>query len=244
MKLAVCVYGQPRSWRYTTEWILNQYTHPDVEVDYFCAIKDYQNDRTVAPEEIAALIDAYKPVRHEVISRGEYLGRANYSFYYKSMFAPIGLKNIHEARTHAQYDAVAFQRLDAMTGPDRNWLDRMLLPLEQTNTVHTFRADTMFFGRSGMATGMDDSLIIGDARSMDLVGAMLINTIHTPHQYDRTLLTPHNIMTNLCRDNNITIRDHEHLRTTIVREQTCVDVFGKKIPTIANIAKKWKKLEW
>ena len=137
MKIAVCLYGQPRTALYCAPWIKEWFNvSPDTEIDYFLHTRDYNtyintegdpdiyDPIVVNQAQLNNIIDIYRPKKYEISNyKDERKTIANrkiqnvYSNMYYSMSSSLRLKKEYELETGELYDYCFMHRLDAIVGP-------------------------------------------------------------------------------------------------------------------------------
>ncbi len=253
MKIAICLYGQPRTWKHAAGWILDQYQG---NVDYFCSVKNFNNSTTTTLEngvaviqhepkfvsdyEITQLLQTFNPVRKRVERFGEFVGYGPSHYLFKSMCASLLLKQQHELATGVKYDLVILQRYDLVTGPDINWFKSFKLN-DFTNDKLYVGAEEEYKPHEGFHRGISDWIIAGNDAVMSMLMASLINAFN-PSKYghktaDNHLYTSHVILKRICSSLDIMVQVDQNLNSLILREST-VDLASSMV----DIKKNWDLL--
>lgn len=253
MKVAVCLYGQPRTWKHTKDWITTQYG----QVDYFCSVKNYNNQvsmvyengismihqeaKHVEMDEINKLFQAFNPIRQRIEQYGQFEGHGTSHYLFKSMFSSLLLKQQFELASGTHYDVVLLQRYDVVTGPNINWFDDFKANDFANDKI--FVSDTpRYFPNEGMRFGINDWILGGSDTAMSLFMAGLVNRFN-PGYYgyksaDNQLFTSHVVLKNLCDDLGLTVQEDSNLNSRILREDIAINIK----PTIEEIQLNWQKL--
>lgn len=254
MKIAVCLYGQPRTWKHTAKWITTQYNG---EVDFFCSAKNYNNEAIISNDngitvinqearhlevaEINKLFQRFNPIRQRIEQYGQFEGYGPSHYLFKSMYASLLLKQQFELSSGTKYDVVLLQRYDIVTGPDINWFSKFKANDFSHDKIYV-GAPHRYFPHEAYQYGMNDWLFGGSDIAMSLLMASLINVFNPGRYNDKTAdnhsFTSHVILKNICNSLGIQVLVDPLLDSRILR-----DSLAKTIqPTIEEIQLNWDKL--
>jgi hypothetical protein len=254
-KIAVCMYGQPRTWKYCLPYILKFYDIPNVEVDYFVSVKSYQmtgeyKDSSVTEItqcEISDIIQSYSPKKYSVINYSdEYSHADDHRNIYHTIVDSIMLKQQHEYETPEFYDFVFLQRFDAIVHPV-NLLEQFFN--SEWSNIHKNNCTLYYLSDNETPTsifspkGINDIWVGGSNVVMDMLGVDLINYIGYASGTDKTANSnktivpmfsdPHDLFYRLCLKNTINLElwnnavNNVNIKSSIIRlsSDLSLDVF-------------------
>ncbi len=225
MRVAVCMYGQPRTWRSCVEWIQDNYAH-GANPEYFCSVKNYNTDKftdeieILEDIEVNELLDVYKPALHFIEKYGTFAGAGAFSSMIQSIVSTINLKQQYELQHGMLFDYVVLQRYDAIGGPHTNWLGEVLSATELEPMTILSSNPHIYFGPEAFKRGVGDLILVGHNTAMDALAGNLINNFN-PGEYsvktsDYHFVSPSVSLLEACTHHNILVR-HMDLNPIVIR---------------------------
>lgn len=199
MRVAVCMYGQPRTWAKCAGWHRENFKPTsDMSFDFFCEVKDYNTDkftgivRPVEYKELSNLFDAYEP-RLTRIDTQAYEGIGAFSSAFQGMFGALLLKQQYEANTSNLYDITVLLRYDVLVGPAVTWFtDRFNKPIE-LSYIYASGARAPF-GPEAYRIGINDLVVVGNSLALDSFSNKLLSNFNPGSDlmktYDNNLMSP------------------------------------------------------
>lgn len=255
MKIAVCLYGQPRTWAYTHEWIKEQYR--GLDVDYFCSMKTFNTSPTqpdpevISWDELGALTHAFDPRRSSFAHPNPPHTSASAPAF-KALFDANALRQQYESDTGTEYDYVVLQRYDALTGELR---DGTVHPAGLTQFIPELAWDGIAvgsiahnrIGNEAWHMGMSDWALLGTSFAIDTLCAMLLNRFsligNSEQLHDVFGMLAHTGLHDICMKNrlNVTVVD---LHETLIRPVACdiLDPDLKPAEKIIEIQTYWDQI--
>lgn len=214
--IAVCLYGQPRNWELTQQWIRSQYG----QADYFCSIKP-----SLPVEQLEQIVQVYQSKSHRVEDPTfDGLGPSHYLFL--GMASAIQLMQAHAWAHSIKYTHVLLQRYDLLVGPKIGQMNEFLNnPLQQDTLYFPTAAQSVrFFPHEGNRIGLPDWIIAGDPMVMGIFAAAS-TAYFNPGGYnekvtDNLLYTSHSMIQKLCDSNNIKVQLDESLNGILLRDSS------------------------
>lgn len=191
-RIAVCLYGQPRTWRYCAPYISKFYNLPDVDVDYFVSVKTYQmtgeyRDNSVIEltnAEISDLLQTYNPKKYSIIQYSDELEKhvdvTNYSNIYYGMIDSIMLKQQYEAENFVFYDFVFLQRYDTIVQPIsllELFFNTDLSQVCKNNNTLYYLSDNGTVSSIFVPNGINEIWLGGAGTVLDILSFELINYV-------------------------------------------------------------------
>lgn len=170
-KIAVCLSGQARTWRYCVENI-RKYFETHYDVDYFISTWDMDTWRGFGkwddePSDTQGLQEAYDAKSCRILPYVGYQGKTWYGMM-RSMELSMHDKRMHECENNMIYDAVVKCRLDVIFPPHMAfWYDR-LEPMTLYTNNFMERAPREFYGAN-----VSDIYFVGTSHVMDVIGDCL-----------------------------------------------------------------------
>lgn len=186
-KIAVCISGQMRTWRFCFQNIQQFFSGCDV--DYFIhtwdtsgvkkfASLDTFSDTTIAhdPVEISEVIETFKPKKITVESISQYASRKNMTCFsrwtdlFYSFRKSVMLKNQFSRETGVKYDCVVKCRFDIAFNPQIDFLSFMQtsnLDLKEDRRIYVHH--TSFIENENFGLNVDDSFFYGNDSIIDYV---------------------------------------------------------------------------
>ncbi len=235
IRVAVCMYGQPRTWRKCVDWSKEGFkSNSNYQFDFFCEVKDFNTDKytkghqQVDEYELDALFQAYAP-KSSKINR-TYEGIGTFSGTFLSMFDSLLLKQRYEASIGQLYDITLLYRYDLLSGPVSWFTDTFKEPL---GWGHIYAGSTQsIFEPEAYKVGLRDVVIIGNSASMDLLGSRLLSNFNpgsdVRKSYDDQLLGPNVILHKHAKDagffihelfvENVIVREHTEVPSNLYRD--------------------------
>jgi len=195
-RIAVCLYGQPRTWKKCGNYIEDSYSSLGYETDYFISTKDYNeymnidggNYVDVSSSEIQELIEFFNPVRYNVLSKKPEHPRPN-GWVYSNMFRSI-IASILMCREHsADYDVVVLTRFDVALGPTVDQFRQSILHNVEPLTIYSNERLCRNWPEFGKVVP-DDTIMIGQSQSMFIMADALLRFLSTNNTQDYELLGP------------------------------------------------------
>lgn len=185
-KIAVCLSGQPRWWKFCVQNIKNFFNHEhnlyhnkNVETDYFIHIWDtntwrfpkqqhtiFQNEKHNDLSEIAG---AYNPIeiKQTEWKEGMFRDRAWDPMWY-SFANTILMKRKYEIENNFEYDLVIKARLDVIYDPTTKF------PLHRLGSKHCYTSRPITeFPTEFNYFNFDDVIFYGRSNTMNLAGDIL-----------------------------------------------------------------------
>jgi hypothetical protein len=218
--IAVCLYGRFGTGEYCAPNILKFFkTNHNVNVDFFCATKDYNNYyHTVAecPDDIKRLdindltnkLSVYNPkgiaistLEEDEGRRGQYHPKST-GHLFSQICESIMLKSDYESHNDMQYDVVFVTRYDVLFAPDHfDYLDHYITwhnnEFDNTkleifgNGGKSWMFTTSHAGNSTIKVSWNDILFVGSSLAMDLVAAnTLLISADQHHTNKKTHIYP------------------------------------------------------
>lgn len=188
--IAVCLYGQPRTWKYCLPYILKFYSVPGVRVDYFVSVKTYQMSgeygdlsvTEITKNEILDIVQSYNPQKYSVIEYSDDLENHdqihNYSNIYHTMIDSIMLKQQYEAETSIFYDFVFLQRFDTIVHPVNlveTFFNTDKSQVGKNNNTLYYLSDSGTITSIFAPKGINEIWLGGSSVVMDILGVELLN---------------------------------------------------------------------
>lgn len=180
MKIAVCLSAQPRSIEYVVDSILNFFSDPMYEVDFFCHTWDYNTWKTKENNEIifgkyeevdvdwlTNQLQRFSPKKYKI---GSYYDiHTKYEFLpWSSLFYSMAYSNMlkleYEIENNFKYDYVVKSRYDVVFDPDRRFI-----PVRDRKERH------LYFSHAGRMNyrynyiNASDPFFYGDSWGMDII---------------------------------------------------------------------------
>lgn len=172
-RIAVCLSGQPRTWKIAAPSIVRYFKaakvpHDNVAVDFF--IHTWENNvwqqgalRTEeSVDEAADIRRAFEPIAMQVESP-----RANKKYWhplFDSLTRSIFLKREHELAEGFEYDVVVKSRLDVAFPPGEVFTPPKIMPMV-CHTVDSIGT----IGYEYYQRNFNDVMFMGDSSTMDIV---------------------------------------------------------------------------
>lgn len=214
IRTAICMYGQPRTWRLCKDWIQQNYSN-GCNPEYFCSVKNYNTDKftgvtdILEDSEIEDLLNTYSPSLHYIEKHGSFSGYGAFSGMMQSIVSSITLKQQYEFEHGMLFDYVVLQRYDAIGGPHTNWLGEVLGSIPPKPMTILTSNPHIYFGAEAFKYGLGDLLIVGHNTAMDSLAANLINNFN-PGEYsikssDYHFISPSTALREACEHNNILV---------------------------------------
>lgn len=179
MRIAVCLSGEPRTWRIAHPIIKEFFNVPDAQVDYFIhtwlgnswKIKGEFDHHPILASEAEEIRAAFSPVemrydgaRHPPATVwGSLFASQQYSFM---------MKREHELRNGFEYDIVIKARLDTIYTPDTVFAPHHLQPLTAYTAERPFRMPMEY-----NACNFNEVIYYGDSPTMDLIGDVVQHSV-------------------------------------------------------------------
>lgn len=175
MRIAICLSGEPRTWRIAHKSIKSFFDVPDAQVDYFIHtwlgnswkinnVFDHVPILASEAEEIRATFEPvdmrYDAARHPPQTVwGSLFASQQYSFM---------LKRSHELNQGWDYDIVVKARLDTIYPPGAKFETHHLQPLTAYTAERPFRMPMEYH-----ACNFNEVIYYGDSPTMDLIGDVI-----------------------------------------------------------------------
>lgn len=191
LKIAVCLYGQPRTWKYCKNFI-SEFYNVNAEVDFFVSTKNYNlhlrtNDNEVIYSNTdREIINYYKPKKYNIIPFEEEIKyqhfedmRKDTSLYFTSFVDSIMLKQAYELEKKSFYNLVSMQRFDVIY-QDVNYLKTFIEEFDYyktnliCNPVFTF-TNKFMFKKQKHVEEIDDNIILGSSVAMNMICSEIIS---------------------------------------------------------------------
>jgi hypothetical protein len=245
-KIAVCLYGCYRTGDYVLPWLKKSLTHSDVQVDYFCSTRNYDEYRTTkfqaaennhrSDEEITELLSILNPISIEIQDYNITDQFYHASVADKSMADVIMLKQIHEATTGIEYDVVLLTRYDTLAEPMPSLAKHIATMVEgmrydnyddRISNARCAWISTLTqqhgLGHSPWASCVHDYFVFGSSVAMDLIALEFLK--HIKPVNEKTMSGSgrrhiHMTMATAIRLQDIQIIERMYIRSTIVRPYT------------------------
>lgn len=227
MKVAVCFYGQSRSWKRCIERNLEMFKQ--IDADFFCSVKNYNTSifsdevEILDSAEIGELLFKIKPKKFFIshYEDEELIGNGSYSKLYQSIAISTLLKQEYEIENKMEYDYVIYFRYDAMLGPEIAWLSNFK---PNPNTVHTSVKDYQFYGECN-SYGLSDVFMIMDSITSNRVANSLYgyfyNTMNTVTRSDYIIKGAGVVLQQICNNANIKVESLAYdIGPAIIRADT------------------------
>lgn len=178
--MAICLSGQPRTWRTAHSNIINFFDIPtptgydDIAIDYFMHVWNYNtwwrgadkyagDDEMVSATELQELRDAYTPKSFAVDHRLPDIKLSWRSLLY-SFMRSTHLKKKYEVENHFEYDIVVKCRYDVVFDPRIKFSSIQVKPLTAYTTNPIIK-----FPREYYQNDFHDVMFWGDSMTMDLM---------------------------------------------------------------------------
>ncbi len=192
LKIAVCLYGQPRHLEYTSAYIKKYYDNKKYDIDYFCSTKSYYewfSDKRKADtvheendEKIKnSITQLYEPKAIRVIPSvtDELHDADKIQKIHLAFIDCILLKSEYEAANNFHYDITILQRYDSIIYPMNGSLDFIVNSLIKsktfTNPNHLFHFRMNNNDRRGNVIKMiQDVAFFSIGNSMDIMASELL----------------------------------------------------------------------
>ena len=242
MRIAVCMYGQPRTWKKCVDWIQESYDLEGSTIDYFCNVKNYNTEKAtgvktkISDAEIDQLLLDYSPKKHFVEQIDGFNGHGGFSSTMLSIVNSINLKQMYEQEKGILYDLCILQRYDCLTGPEQDWLYRFIVDTNPKTMAIYITKDFIHFGQDCFKAGITDLLIMGHNTAMDALAANLINNFCPGSTMEKIvdahLYTPHVMLRDACMQNNIRIIEYA-IDSLLIREDSNLE---------GGILQNWREL--
>jgi hypothetical protein len=235
IKIAVCLYGQPRKLEYTSKYIKKYYDNENYEIDYFCSAKTYYEwftDKrklgiieTDDANEIAEKISKiYNPKSLRIIPK-RLDDLCDYDKIQKIHLAfadSILLKSEYEALNNFHYDITILQRYDSIIYPMHETLDFIVNSLMNaknfTNPNHVFHFRMGNYNKKGNIIKMlQDVAFFSIGNSMDIFASELIKYVgefgkrrQSDRVLDDTITNIHELIYDIFAKNNIEMHEFKN----------------------------------
>lgn len=228
MRVAVCMYGQPRSWAKCVQWQKKNFqSNGTIQFDFFCEVKNYNTDKftgrvqSVDSTELSALFNAYEP-RLSRINTQAYEGIGAFSNTFLGMFGSLLLKQQYEANTNYSYDITVLLRYDVLVGPSSEWFFHKFSSPVAASHIFVPGARTSF-GPEAYRIGTSDLLVVGDSLAMDSFGSKMVSNFNPGSDilksYDQNLLCPNVVFFKYASELGLVVSDLR-LSPIIIRDHT------------------------
>ncbi len=203
-KIAVCLYGQPRTWRQTIDSILHSYSTYDV--DFFASVKSYQTKRLstdvihVSRDELSEIFQRYAVKRFVIEDQNTIKGSGPYHEMLYSISNSILLKQQYAMEHSIHYDITCLQRLDCIVGALR--LTR--LPFNELVVTKM----NLNYTQIGQLYGVDDLFLYGADVAINILGANLTpyySGADNSEKASRHLFMPGLLISEIATQNNLHI---------------------------------------
>ena len=185
-KIAVCMYGQPRTALSCLANIQSFYNIPDIEIDFFCSIKSYNPNDNTRSESEHAHTNVFKPEIENIVNRHYQsvdhsvlpliIDKALPVYAFKAMSGIIDtlyLKQKHEAATNSYYDFVVLQRYDTLYR-DTAGMANLISALNNENAKTQLKDDNVILTiHWPKPRSIQDMLIVGSNTAMNSFGAAM-----------------------------------------------------------------------
>lgn len=166
-RIAVCLSGQPRTWRVTAKSILSFFANPEAEVDYFIhtwSNNTWQDRGSMSFEEEYdknAIEETFAPkgMMFQQQKRDPTFG---FEPLFHSMAVSQSLKKRYELAHNFEYDCVVKCRLDLGFAPKTSFVEKVE-PMVVCSADSIFTIGFEFYQRN-----FSDILFWGDSPTMDV----------------------------------------------------------------------------
>jgi hypothetical protein len=169
MRIAVCICGQPRTWRTSSENI-KQYFNVDAEVDYFIHTWDTNSyggvDELVDdPDiELKGIKDSFNPKLIILEHYDPEIDRFGWQHIFRSFMKSIWLKKNYEIENDFIYDIVIKTRFDIVFSPRSKFHINMLQP----QSIYSNCRPCVGFPQEFNIPMINDVFFYGDSPTMDI----------------------------------------------------------------------------
>jgi hypothetical protein len=202
-RIAVCLYGCYRTGDYVLPWLKKLLTDTQIQVDYFCSIRNFDQYRTSAidvekihrtDDELIEKLSVLNPVSIDILDYDTTTMFNQGHATEKSMADAIMLKQAHEASAGIEYDIVLLARYDTLPEPMPN-LARRLARIGDTMTYKQRYVDLITNARgswictyrqqhglhhSPWASSVHDYFVYGSSVAMDLIALEFLKLAGSP----------------------------------------------------------------
>lgn len=186
LKIAVCLSGQPRTWRTAKENIKHYFDIPNADVYYFIHIWDTNTlrrstegitetkDTKITKEEADEIREEFNPTGFEFEEYSNERFRSRWESLYYSFMKSIWLKRKHELENDFQFDIVIKSRFDANfplegfsargTKLDKFYVHKLTPLIAYTSSPHISKFPTEYNFNC-----FDDIFFYSDSPTMDII---------------------------------------------------------------------------
>lgn len=180
MRIAVCLSGEPRTWRVAQENIRTFFAVPGAQVDYFIHTwlgnSWKQSDGSfshvaILPDEAEEIRNIFAPVTMRY-DRARQPPSTVWGSLFASQQYSFMMKREQELSQGWDYDIVIKARLDTIYAPGRIFEPHFLQPLTAYTAERPFR-----MGMEYQACNFNEVIYYGESATMDLIGDVVQHSV-------------------------------------------------------------------
>lgn len=192
-RVAVCLYGQPRTWKQCVDYTLESYQPTrSPPTDYFISTKGYNRYlnlpadgyERVTARDLADLFKAYNPVEFEVLTEQP----ANNWLFNNTITSMVSSINLCRASVE-HYDVVVLTRMDVALGPNVSQFKDCILHNVHPLTILSNNKNHRAWPEFGEIVP-DDTLLVAEPNAMFQLADALLRFLMFKNPQDYELAGP------------------------------------------------------